>query len=246
MGTQENYIPKLIHYCWFGRRRKSKLIIKYIGTWKKVLPDYQIIEWNEDNFDIYYNDYVREAYENKKFAFVSDVARLCALYNYGGIYLDTDIEVIQSLDKYLNVADILAAFESKKLIMTGFMAAKKENSIIKDFLDYYDNMKFCNEDGTLNCTANTVIYTKLLQEKGLKINKKEMQTFKQIVVFPIEVFGAYDADNSKFVINDSTVLIHHCDASWMKRNVRFRIKIQRLLACIVGPKIYEKLKKIIK
>ena len=106
-------IPKVIHYCWFGRGKLPKLAKKCIKSWKKYLPDYKIIEWNEDNFDINSNQYVREAYEAKKYAFVSDYVRLYALYNYGGIYMDTDVEVIKSLDEFL-IHEAFSGFESPK------------------------------------------------------------------------------------------------------------------------------------
>ena len=103
---KKQQIPKIIHYCWFGKGPKPELAIKCIESWKKYCPDYEIKEWNEDNFDLNYNAYVKEAYENKKWAFVTDVVRLYALVNYGGIYMDTDVEVIKPLDEFLTLSGL--------------------------------------------------------------------------------------------------------------------------------------------
>ena len=129
-----NSIPKKIHYCWFGNNDKPKIVMKCIETWKRILPDYEIIEWNENNFDINSNKYVKEAYENKKYAFVSDYVRVYVLYNIGGIYLDTDVEVFKPLDKFLK-EDSFWGFEEKNYIATSTIGAKAGNKLIKQFLD---------------------------------------------------------------------------------------------------------------
>ena len=126
MENRNTKIPKIIHYCWFGNKQLSEMAKKCIASWKKQCPDYKIIEWNEENFDINCNTYVKEAYREKKWAFVSDVARLHALVNYGGIYMDTDVEVLKSLNVILNNEAIIG-FECDSRIQTGFMACVKFN-----------------------------------------------------------------------------------------------------------------------
>jgi len=152
MYMSENKIPKVIHYCWFGGNEKSKLIKKCIDSWKKYCPDYEIKEWNESNFDIEINNYVKEAYEAKKWAFVSDYARLWIVYNYGGIYLDTDVELIKSLDNLLNYKAYFGS-EDGKLINTGLgFGAIKDNEFVKKIKDDYEYIHFIKDDGTYDIT----------------------------------------------------------------------------------------------
>ena len=131
-------IPKVIHYCWFGRGKMPEMALKCIESWKKYLPEYKIKEWNEDNFDLDMYPYVREAYDNRKFAFVTDVVRLYALYNEGGIYMDTDVEVLKSLDPFLH-HNAFSGFEDDKNIPTGIMASEKGGRWAKENLDYYSS-----------------------------------------------------------------------------------------------------------
>ena len=245
MSIVEKKIPKIIHYCWFGNNEKPKLVKRCIETWYDKLKGYEIIEWNEDNFPIDYCDYVKEAYDKKKYAFVSDVARLYALEKYGGFYFDTDIEVLKNLDDYLT-NELLCAFESKSLIMTGFFGACKNNSIIKELLNSYKNKNFIKDDGALNNVANTVYFTDLLRKYGLVLNGKRQVLNENISVYPLEIFGAFDCDNSMHVRNENTVLIHWCAASWGDNKFKIKFKIKRILAKVLGKKNYMELKKFIK
>ena len=149
-------IPKIIHYCWFGGNPLPKSAEKCIKSWKKYCPDYEIIEWNESNFDINSNQYVREAYENKKYAFVTDYVRLYAMYNYGGIYMDTDVEVLKPLDCFLD-NHAFSGFESSGYIPTGLMASEKEFPLFRELLKYYGNRAFVNPDGSFDTTTNTLV-----------------------------------------------------------------------------------------
>ena len=241
---KDNKIQKIIHYCWFGKGKKSKLMKKCMKTWSKYFPDYKIIEWNEENFDINQNEYVKEAYKNKKYAFVSDYARLYALYNYGGIYFDTDIEVMKEFDDIINDRDIYA-FEKKDLIMTGVMIARKKSRIIEKFIKVYDNLKFVNKDGTFNLVPNTYRLTEILKEYGLICNNKK-QTLENNVadIYPIEYFCAYDMDNSHFIPTENTYTIHHYDGSWVSGKQKILKRFKRILAMILGIKLYDKIRKL--
>ena len=139
-------IPKIIHYCWFGRNPLPPLAKKCIASWKKHLPEYEIKEWNEDNFDLDMFPYDREAYDNRKFAFVTDIVRLYALYNEGGIYMDTDVEVLKSLDGFLHHT-AFSGFENETDVPTGIMASEKGGLWAKENLEYYNGRHFVKSDG---------------------------------------------------------------------------------------------------
>lgn len=241
MHLEKESIPKIIHYCWFGKKEKPIEVKKNIENWKDKMPDYKIIEWNEKNFNINYNNYTKQAYKNKKFAFVSDVARLYALYNFGGIYFDTDIEVIKSLDEYLD-DQMIISFESKDLLMTAFIAVTKKNKYIKEFLDIYNNKEFINKDKTLNLTPNTFYFTELMKSKGCIYDNKKQILLDNISIYPLEIFGAFDADESSFIITEETVLIHRCKASWMNKKDKIKLYIKKTLSKIIGYKKYKKLR----
>ena len=151
-------IPKVIHYCWFGKGKMPDLALKCLESWKKYCPDYVIKEWNEDNFDLDLYPYAREAYDNRKFAFVTDVVRLYALYHEGGIYMDTDVELVNSIDKFLHHT-AFSGFESEKNVPTGIMASVKGGTWVQENLDVYTNRKFVNSDGTLDLTTNVYLIT---------------------------------------------------------------------------------------
>lgn len=220
-------------------------MLRYIESWKKQLPDFEIIEWNESNFPIEQLKYTAEAFKLGKYAFVSDVARLYALNTYGGIYLDTDIEIIKDLSEYLN-SELIFAFESENLLMTGFMAGTKNNKVWDDLFNEYEHRKFILEDGKQNCVANTVYLTDYMKRKGLK-TKSPRQSLESgtIQIYPNTVFGAFNADTSEFEITDKTVLVHHCMASWLSPKARIILKIKRILAKL-GGKWYQRLRIYIK
>ena len=212
-------IPKRIHYCWFGGKEKPYDVQHYINTWKNHLYDYEIIEWNETNFDVSNSPlYVKEAYENKKWSFVSDYVRLNALFQYGGIYLDTDVEVFKSFDELLN-NEVFVCFESNDSISTAVIGAVPNNKFIKEFMEYYNRIRFVKENGEFNLQTNVSLLTKMLLKDGLEPNGAE-QTIQSIRVFPqyyfsdnniINIFGKYSAKNYAY---------HHYNASWQNKNHR--------------------------
>ena len=158
-------IPKIIHYCWFGRGEKPSQAQMCIESWKKILPEYQLKEWNEDNFDINQNRYVREAYENRKFAFVTDYVRLYALYNEGGVYMDTDVEVLGSYDPFLH-HHAFSGFETDGNVPTGMMAAEKGSLWAKDLLDQYADRVFVQLKSIYYMTTNTTVITNDMFDNG--------------------------------------------------------------------------------
>ena len=187
-------IPKIIHYCWFGGKEKPEDVTKMIASWKKHCPDYEIKEWNETNFDIHLNRYTEEAYQQKKWAFVSDVARLWALVHEGGIYMDTDVEVIRPLDNLLaNKAFI--GFEGTQWVGTNLMGVEPHNGFLQAFLDDYNHRNFTNPDGTLNQTTNVEeITSRFLTQHNLVRNGKQQQA-GDFTIYPTDYFSPYDYIN---------------------------------------------------
>lgn len=215
----EHKIPKIIHYCWFGRNPLPELAQKCIESWKKYCPDYEIMEWNEDNFPLDFNDYVKEAYEAKKWAFVSDVARLYALVNYGGIYMDTDVEVLKPLDEFLSL-DAFSGFESSGYIPTGIMASKKEHPTFVELLNDYNGVHFVKEDGTLDLTTNVIRITNVCLKYGLVLNG-ERQTVAGFTFMPCDYFCPKDYNTKELHLTENSYTIHHFDGSWLSEEVKY-------------------------
>lgn len=209
----ENNIPKIIHYCWFGRGKLPDDAKKCIESWKKYLPDYEIKEWNEDTFDITSNAYVKEAYEARKFAFVTDYVRLFALYNEGGIYMDTDVEVLKPLDEFLK-HHAFSSFENNNSIPTGLMASEKGGTWVKKLLDEYTDLHFIQKDGSLDTTTNVVRITNLTEkEYGLK-RVSSYQDLGDVTLYPHEYFCPKDWQTGKINLTENTYAIHHFKGSW--------------------------------
>ncbi len=204
-------IPKVIHYCWFGRGKMSPLMKKCIKSWKKYCPDYEIIEWNEDNFDINSNIWTKQAYEAKKWAFVTDYVRLHALYNYGGIYMDTDVEVCKPLEKFLHHS-AFSGFESKSTVPTGIIAAEAKNNTIKEWLSYYNEREYLI-NGKPNMDPNVSFMTKNLIENGLKMDDT-YQKVSDMVIYPQTYFCPLSVVSVENCISDNTYTIHHFTSTW--------------------------------
>lgn len=259
-------IPKRIHYCWFGRNPKPALAEKCIRSWKKYCPDYEIIEWNEDNFSIADAPlYVRQAYEAKKWAFVTDYVRLYAMVTCGGIYMDTDVEVIKPLDGYL-VHQAFSGFEDDTRIPTGIMACEKDFPLFRDLLAYYDTAQFCKEDGTLDLTTNVTTITNTCLAKGF-IPNNSYQVVEGFALYPHDVFCPVSYDTMELNKTDRTVTIHWFAGSWQsaeskakkkaylektKKRARFekagknlRLPI-RIAKKIMGEKAYNRLRERVK
>ena len=169
-------IPKKIHYCWFGGAPKSKLAKKCIKSWKKKCPDYEIIEWNESNYDVTKIPFMKEAYDAKKWGFVPDYARLDIIYNNGGIYLDTDVEIVKSLDDLL-ATNGFAGYETEEFVALGLgFGAEKHNPVIKSMMKAYEDRHFLLEDGTYDMTPSPRIDTPTLRSIGFDINGEFSRT----------------------------------------------------------------------
>lgn len=207
-------IPKIIHYCWFGHGRMPKLARKCIKSWKKHCPDYVIKEWNEDNFDLDMYPYAREAYDNRKFAFVTDIVRLYALYHEGGIYMDTDVEVLKPLDPFLNHV-AFSGFEDEENVPTGIMASEKGGIWAKDNLDYYKGRHFLKEDGSYDKTTNVTTITNYMLNHGL-IQNNTLQDFPNLItLYPKDYFCPLSWNGRIMHLTENTVTIHHFAGSWL-------------------------------
>jgi len=212
----EQRIPKIIHYCWFGGNPLPDLAQKCIASWKKFCPDYRIKEWNESNYDVRNIPYISQAYDAKKYAFVSDYARLDIIYEHGGIYLDTDVELVKPLDNLLNLNGFMG-FENGKLCNTGLgFGATSKLPIIKELRDIYTSLYFIKEDGNFNQTPCPYYQTDLLLKKGLLQNDSK-QTIEGLTIFPKEYFCPKNYLGETNLTKD-TYSIHHFDASWQDIN----------------------------
>lgn len=219
-------IPKIIHYCWFGRNPKPKLAEKCIKSWKKHCKDYRIIEWNENNFDISSAPlYVRQAYESKKWAFVTDYVRLWAMVNYGGIYMDTDVEVIKPLNSFLE-HHAFSGFEDEKHIPTGIMACEKGFPLFKVFLHYYDDASFYDENGEISYVTNVTIMTNICLERGL-IENNSFQVIEGFALYPKDYFCPISYNNNVLTKTKNTVTIHWFSASWHDKETKEKERIRR-------------------
>lgn len=208
-------IPKIIHYCWFGKTPIPVENQKWMDTWKKYCPDFEIVEWNESNFDITQNEYVMQAYQSGKWAFVSDFARVDVIERFGGVYLDTDVELVRNIDELLK-NDAFCGFESEDYVAFGLgFGAVKHHSIIKKLRDDYFERSFVLGDGSLNLKTCPQYQTELLQEYGLKLTG-EFQTLAGITVLPEIVLSGMSIKSKKIISDLSkTYAIHHYVGSWM-------------------------------
>ncbi len=206
--------PKILHYCWFGGKPLPEKERICIESWKKFLPDYEFKLWDESSFDINSNEFCRQAYELKKYAFVSDYVRTKVLYEYGGLYIDTDFEVITPLSSFLEGKNNVAGWETKVHVGTAILAFNAKHAIIKEFLNYYETHPFVDKNGVCDNIANVSILTDLLQERGLKIDRTH-QIIDDVEIFEREVFYPKKLSESEFRVCENTLGIHKCSNSWM-------------------------------
>ena len=220
-------IPKIIHYCWFGRGQKPELAVRCIESWKKFCPDYEIKEWNEDNFDLDMYPYAREAYDNRKFAFVTDIVRLYALLKEGGIYMDTDVEVLKPLDSLLQY-EAVSGFEAEARIPTGLMACRDSHPLFQELLDDYNGLHFKREDGSLDLTTNVTRITNVCLRHGFVPNGK-LQTVGGFTLLPQDYLCPKDSQTKEIHLTDNTLCIHHFDGSWQSKNHKMKYAFLRFV-----------------
>lgn len=225
-------IPKIIHYCWFGRNPLPDSAVKCINSWKKFFPDYEIKEWNEDNFDVNIIPYTREAYEAKKYAFVSDYARFWILYKYGGLYFDTDVEVIKPMDDIVNRGPFMGvevdSESESQLVVTGLgvnpglgLGVTPGLELYKEILEYYVPLHFVNDDGSLNQITIVKHTTNVLIENGLK-QTSDLQNVAGVWIYPRDYFNPLDSLTGKLTITENTRSIHWYMNSWSNRSKLYR------------------------
>ena len=215
-------IPRTIHWCWFGHGNKNQLVEKCVNSWRRHMPDWTIKEWNEDNFDIHCNKYVEEAYANKKWAFVTDYVRVYALFHEGGVYMDSDVEVIKPLDCFLT----LPAFTGRDSVygsLTGTMGSEKSGKWVKDLLDDYAERHFVKADGSLDLTTNVEYCDQRMIPLGLKYEDAEFEVPGYVKVFKQEVFCPKSFKSRSYAITDNSFTIHHFATSW--KPLRYRIRV---------------------
>lgn len=234
-------IPKIIHYCWFGYGEKSSIIKKCLKSWEKKCPDYEIVEWNENNFNINRNRFCREAYLEKKWAFVSDYARLWILYNYGGIYFDTDIEVLKKMDPLLE-CKAFTGFESEKFLQTGVIACQKYDYMIGLMLEKYESKTLYDEFGNINMEPNVIEFTKLFKKHGLVINN-QYQKIEKWSVYPSTYFTPIDPHGNRNKTKHSYT-DHHFTSTWEIEENKNLVALRRSLSYRIKKKLYQVYKKI--
>ncbi|MEZ9835258.1 glycosyltransferase family 32 protein [Vibrio breoganii] len=240
-------IPKIIHFCWFGSNEKPENVENYIKSWKNKLPDYEIIEWNENNFDINICDYTREAYKAKKYAFVSDYARLYALNKYGGIYLDTDVEIVKSFSPLLDKADIIFGFEEFERVATSTIISRKDSLLLRRLIEQYHKRKFFLDDGE-DHTTNVETITKYLVANGLNENGLYQELYvenEKLVILNKESFSPINYSNLKDNRSRDTYAIHHFEQSWSTNFGSLKKKAKNIIISLIGVKFYEKVRKLI-
>lgn len=231
-------IPKIIHYCWFGGNELPELAIKCIESWKNFFPDYQIKRWDEKNFDLNVCSYVKEAYEAKKWAFVSDYARFWILYNEGGIYFDTDVEVIRSFERIIENGPFMGCEQA----MTDFpikvapglgLGAVPQMPIYKKILDYYNTLSFYDINGEINLKTIVEYTTDILQKYGLR-NTLDVQNIEEIMIYPPDYFCPINYVTGEKKISCNTYSIHHYSESWKTKTQKHQNKVLHKLLKTFG------------
>lgn len=241
-------IPKIIHYCWLSGDDFPPLIQKCLDTWQEKLPDYEFVLWDTKRFNLDKNIWVKQAFEAKKYAFAADYIRLYAVYNYGGIYLDTDIEVLKSFNNLLD-RPYFAGAEGDGIIEAGVFGAEKHCDWISSCLDYYDDKTFINDDGTYNTlTLPRIMMRQIkLNRTVIEVNPKNISIEQhkndnnKLYMFPKDFFCAKNHGSGIIESTKNTYSIHHFAMSWVPKSHTFLPNIKRKLMSIFGVKTINKL-----
>lgn len=226
---------KTIHYFWFGDNPKSELIEKCIASWRRFFPDFEIKEWNENNFDVRQNKYISQAYDAKKYAFVSDFARFKVLHEYGGLYFDTDVEVIKPFYDLLK-KEAFTGFETNEFVNPGLVlwAKRAGNSMLAEILETYSQLEFINADGSQNTVTICKYFTEMLKNHGLQQDNGTVQLCGSFSIFPKDYFCPFDDLTGVMNKTENTCAIHWYSKSWMSKKEIFRNKITRVIHRYLG------------
>ena len=247
-------IPRKIHYCWFGGNPLPDLAKKCIASWQKHLPDYEIIRWDELNYDINKIPYTREAYAAKKYAFVSDYARFDILYHHGGLYFDTDVELIKDMNDIIQRGAFMGceSANSPELrntnnyllnVAPGLGLGCKANDLLyKEILDAYALRYFQQKDGSCDLTTVVTIVTDILKKHGFNNQMREIQNIEGILIYPPDFFAPRNGLFNRYILTSNTYSIHHYAASWMSTGGKLRAALSK----IIGYETYNSLKRLLK
>ena len=233
-------IPKIIHYCWFGGKELPELAQKCIESWKKYLPEYELRLWNEETFDLDMYPYAREAYDNRKFAFVTDVVRLWALEKFGGVYMDTDVEILRPLGDLMNLPAFTGYEASmKNAPVTGLMASASHGVWVREQLAYYEGKHFVQPDGALDMTPNTITIANIMVAGGFTIDGKYQVYKGDMHVFPVDYFCPLTSTRV-LKLTKNTYCIHHFAGSWVEKT-RGQLVKEWIVTHIIGRKLTDKI-----
>jgi mannosyltransferase OCH1-like enzyme len=235
-------IPKKIHYVWLSGEPLTPLVEKCIESWKKFCPDYEIIKWDTGNFDVNSNLYCRQAFENKKWAFASDYIRLKVVYEHGGIYLDSDVELLKPLDDFLN-KPAFTGFECNQYFTANFFGAEKHSLWLKHILSHYEQAEFININEKFDLTPAPMTVARMTKQiiPELKTNNTE-QHYEFLSIYPTDYFSPIDVDTKKMKITKNTHAIHHFAGAWLNRSLltKTKYRIKRIIKKILGKKRLDK------
>lgn len=234
-----NMIPKTIHYCWFGGKPKPKSVQRCIASWRKYCPDYEIKEWNEDNFDVNMMPYTHDAYQAGKYAFVSDVARFWVLYEEGGVYFDTDVEVIRPIDGLIERGAFMGWEKPDALghvhVAPGLgLAAPKGFPLYKEILDGFSTLSYYLDNGQWNPYTMIPLVTDLLLQKGLQLDGtlQNVDVDVSVTIYPADYLCPMDSLTEKITITDNTYAIHRYSMSWLPKIAQWRVRLMRRIRTI--------------
>lgn len=225
-------IPKIIHYCWFGNGEMPKKEKKCVASWGRYMPDYTIYRWDEDSFDISKHRFAKEAYEAKKYAFVADLVRVEVLNRYGGIYLDTDVEVLKSFDELLGL-EMFSGFETEGVIQTGVIGSGPQTNFLLQLVEYYKNRPFVNPDQSYIQTPNSRIFMDILHNNGLVMNNSR-QRILNVDVFPSDYFCPINQATQEICVTKNSYCIHYLSGSWLPKRSIYSRRIKVVLGSCIG------------
>jgi len=246
-------IPKKVHYCWLSGDPFPDSIAQHMATWKAKLPDYEFILWDTTRFDLDSNIWVKQAFESKKYAFAADYIRLYAVYNFGGIYMDTDVEVVKSFDKLLDLPYFVGT-EGEGIIEAGIFGAEKGTAWLKDCLSHYDGRAFAKSDGSLDILTLPRIMVSAIEKTRIITELPEDEIFKvlsndvsdKLYVFPKEAFCAKNHGTGVVTKTKHTYAVHHFAMSWMSKKETFFPNLKRKLMAVFGVKFVSAIISIVK